>query len=46
MQQHSYAMSTLSTLLSFYDCCTKNDIELECDLQVVQSYPDRGGWKG
>jgi hypothetical protein len=43
MQQHSHTIHTLSTLLLSYDCQTENNVEQECDLQVVQSYPDRGG---
>jgi hypothetical protein len=33
MQQHSYTMHTLSTLLSFYNCQTEKNVELERDCQ-------------
>jgi hypothetical protein len=33
IQQHSYTMHTLSTLLSFYNCHTENNVELKRDCQ-------------
>ena len=31
MQRHSYTIHTPSTLLSFYNCHTENNVDLECD---------------
>jgi hypothetical protein len=40
MQQHSYIMHRFPTVLSFYDCLTKNNVGLECDLQEIQADHD------